>query len=109
MMELSSEDIEWLERMGYRSKEFVVMDDGLSRLRNINGYCYFYSRTNRRCKIYDARPLGCYIYPVVHLENEGAIVDELCPMGQTVSEQELKTKGKLLAKLLKKIDTERKH
>jgi len=44
----------------------------------------------------------------VYLVNEGAMVDELCPMGQTISEQELRTKGKILEKLLEKIDTERK-
>jgi hypothetical protein len=30
-------------------------------------------------------------------------------MGQTVSEQELRTKGKILDKLLKKLNNERKH
>lgn len=107
-MELSSEDIEGLEKIGYHSKEFAVINDGLTQLRNVNGYCYFYSRTNKKCNVYETRPLGCYIYPIVYLVNECAIVDELCPMGQTVSKQELKTKEKLLFKLLKKIDTERK-
>jgi len=40
--------------------------------------------------------------------SEGAIVDELCPMGHTISEQELRTKAKILVKLLKKMDNERK-
>jgi len=53
--------------------------------------------------------MGCRLYPVVYLANEGAIVDDLCPMGHTVSEQELRTKGKILEKLLKKIDSESKH
>jgi hypothetical protein len=44
----------------------------------------------------------------VYLADEGAAVDELCPMGHTVSERELRTKGKILVKLLKKIDSERK-
>jgi len=44
----------------------------------------------------------------VYLVNEGAMVDELCPMGQTISEQELRTKGKILDKLLKKMDNEKK-
>jgi hypothetical protein len=42
------------------------------------------------------------------LADEGAIVDELCPMGHTVSERELKRKGKILVRLLSKIDDERK-
>jgi len=106
MMELSSEDIERLEEKGYRLEEFAVIDDGVTRLRNVDGYCYFYSRADKKCQIYKDRPLGCYLYPVVYLANEGAMVDELCPMGQTISEQELRTKGKILDKLLKKIDNE---
>ena len=109
MMELSSEDIERLEEKGYRLEEFAVIDDGVTRLRNVDGYCYFYSRADKKCRIYKDRPVGCYLYPVVYLANEGAIVDELCPMGQTISEQELRTKGKILDKLLKKIENESAH
>ena len=109
MMELSSEDIERLERKGYHLKEFSVKNDGVTQLRNVNGYCYFYNRANGKCKIYEVRPVGCYLYPVVYLANEGAIVDDLCPMDQTISEQELRTKGKILNQLLKKLDNERKH
>ena len=106
MMELSSEDIERLEEKGYRLEEFAVVDDGVTRLRNVDGYCFFYRRADKKCRIYEKRPMGCYLYPVVYLANEGAIVDELCPMGQTISEQELRTKRKILDKLLKKIDNE---
>jgi Fe-S-cluster containining protein len=109
MMELSSEDIERLEKMGYRLEEFSVTDNGVASLRNVDGYCVFYNRADKKCQIYEKRPMGCRLYPVVYLENEGAIVDELCPMGHTISEQELRTKGKILEKLLKKIDTKRKH
>ena len=107
-MELSREDIERLEEAGFRREEFAVIDGGVTRLRNVDGWCYFYSLADTKCRVYRKRPLGCYLYPVVHLVNEGAIVDELCPMGQTISEQELRTKGKTLAKLLKKMDNERK-
>lgn len=108
-MELSSEDIERLEEKGYRLEEFTIIDDGVARLRNVNGYCYFYSRAGKKCQIYEKRPTGCYLYPVVYRANKGAIVDELCPMGQTISEQELRTKGIILYKLLKKIEKERAH
>jgi uncharacterized protein len=109
MMELSSGDIERLKKMGYRLEEFAVINDGVIQLRNVDGYCYFYSRANKKCKIYETRPVGCYLYPVVYLAKEGAIVDDLCPMDQTISEQELRTKGKILNQLLKKLDNERKH
>jgi Fe-S-cluster containining protein len=107
-MELSSKDIKRLEKAGYRPDEFAVMDDGVTCLRNVDGWCYFYSTAEKRCRVYRKRPLGCYLYPVVYLVNEGTIVDELCPMGHTISEQELRMKGKILNKLLEKIDSERK-
>jgi Fe-S-cluster containining protein len=107
-MELSGKDIERLEETGYRLEEFAVINDGVTRLRNVDGWCYFYSLADKKCLVYRKRPLGCYLYPVVYLVNEGAIIDELCPMGQTISEQELRTKGKILDKLLKNIDNERK-
>jgi Fe-S-cluster containining protein len=91
-MELSGEDIERLEETGYRREEFAVMADGVTRLRNVDGWCYFYSLPERKCRAYGKRPLGCYLYPVVYLVNEGAMVDEFCPMGQTISGQELTMK-----------------
>ena len=107
-MELSSEDIEGLEGTGHRREEFAVIDGDVTRLRNVDGWCYFYSLADKKCRVYRNRPLGCYLYPVVYLANEGIVIDELCPTGQTISEQELRTKGKILVKLLKKMDNERK-
>jgi Fe-S-cluster containining protein len=107
-MELSRDDIKRLEEAGYRLEEFAVIDDSVIRLRNVGGFCYFYSLAEKKCRIYGKRPLGCYLYPVVYLMNEGAIVDELCPMGETISEQELRRKEKILIKLLKNVDNERK-
>ena len=107
-MELSNSDIKKLEETGHRRKEFAVTDDDVIRLRNVDGHCYFYSLDDKRCRAYRKRPLGCRLYPVVYLINEGATVDELCPMGKTISQQELITKEKTLTKLLKKIDNERK-
>jgi len=105
-MELSSKDIKRLEEIGHRREEFAIIDDGVTRLRNVEGWCYFYSPAEKKCRVYGKRPLGCYLYPVVYLINEGAMVDELCPMGRTISEQELRTKAKILDKLLKKMDNE---
>jgi hypothetical protein len=48
-MELSSKDIERLEEAGYRLEEFAIMDDGAIRLRNVGGWCYFYSLTEKKC------------------------------------------------------------
>jgi Fe-S-cluster containining protein len=107
-MELSGDDVKRLEDIGYSRGEFTVLEDHTIRLRNVGGWCYFYDSAMKNCRVYENRPLGCYLYPVVHLDNEGAIVDDLCPMGHTISEQELRTKGKILDSLLTKIDDEGK-
>jgi len=106
-MELSSEDIKRLADAGYCPKEFAIVYNGVPHLRNVDGVCYFYSLADKKCRVYEKRPLGCYLYPIVHMEDEGAVVDELCPMGETVSEQELKMKARILKELLEKIDIER--
>jgi hypothetical protein len=43
----------------------------------------------------------------VYSADESVVIDELCPMGETVSDQELKAKGKILIKLLNTLDDER--
>ena len=107
-MELSARDVERLERRSYRREEFSVTGtDEVVRLRNVNGFCYFYDASRKRCRVYVDRPLGCYLYPVVYSVNEGVVVDDLCPMGETIPEKELRKKGKILTKLLKTVDKER--
>ena len=107
-MELSVRDVERLERRGYLREEFSATGkDGIVRLRNVEGFCYFYYASRKRCRIYVDRPLGCYLYPVVYSVNEGVVVDDLCPMGETIPEKELRKKGSILTKLLKTVDKER--
>lgn len=107
-MMLSNVDIERLERKGYNKQKFVRYDRyGFARLKNRHGYCVFYDAEKCRCKIYKYRSLGCRIYPVIYSdEEEGVLVDDLCPMKNTVSKIELKTKGKKLRELLQRIDNE---
>jgi len=107
-MLLSKGDIERLEGLGFSREDFTVSgEDGLTRLRNAGEWCYFYDPEEKKCQVYEYRPLGCFIYPVIYSNDEGVITDEFCSMRQTISEQELRTKGKILARLLKKIDNER--
>jgi len=106
-MMLSNADIERLERLGYNRQKFVHYDrHGFARLRNCFGFCVFYDVAKKRCRIYRHRPLGCRIYPVIYSEQEGIVVDDLCPMQNTVSKTELKRKGKKMTELLQRIDTE---
>lgn len=105
---MSSNDIKRLKEAGYRPEKFAVIDDGVTRLRNVDGWCYFYNLADEKCRVYRKRPLGCYLYPVVYHSKEGAVIDALCPMGHSISEQELTTKARALLRLIKKLDTERK-
>ena len=107
-MELSNHDIKRLEEAGYHRDQFSFKDSHAIRLMNADGRCYFYILAEKKCRVYRDRPLGCRLYPVVYSVDDGAVIDGLCPMGHTISEKELKTKGKILRKLLRKIDEERK-
>ena len=98
-----------MEKAGYEKQSFVCYyRKGYAQLRNNRGYCVFYDRKSKRCKIYRLRPQGCQIYPVVYSEEDGVIVDYLCPLGKTVSKNELEKKGKSVVRLLEKIDKEAK-
>ncbi len=106
-MMLSNTDIRRLERSGHDRQKFVRYDrHGFARLRNRHGLCVFYCVEKRRCQAYNQRPLGCRIYPIIYSEQEGIVVDDLCPMQNTVSKIELKRQGKKLMKLLQRIDKE---
>ena len=104
-MELSRREVKRLEKRGFRRSEFTVKGrDGITRLGNIGRWCYFYDHIDNRCRVYEDRPLGCNLYPVMYSVNEGVVIDDLCPMGETISDEELRTKGTILIKLLKTID-----
>ena len=104
-MELSKDDIERLVALGHRRDAFSVTDqDGVIRLRNVDRQCYFYDRCETRCRVYDERPLGCYIYPVVFSEDYGIVIDDLCPLGDTISDAEIRVKGRILLRLLDRLD-----
>jgi uncharacterized protein len=106
-MELCRADIVRLEHRGYGKDDFCQIGaDGIPRLRNKGGYCFFYDRDRKRCKEYAVRPLGCAIYPVILSIDGGIIVDRLCPEAGTLTQDEIKSKGQRLQRLLDKIDSE---
>ena len=45
---------------------------------------------------------------MIYSEEEGIVVDDLCPMKDTVSKDELKLKGVRVVEVLKRIDSEAK-
>ena len=106
-MELCNADISRLERLGYHRDDFSIRGaDGIRRLRNVGAYCFFYDHDRKRCKEYASRPLGCVLYPV-NLTPEGEVtVDDLCPEANTLTEDEIESKGRRLRLLLETIDLE---
>lgn len=108
-MLISETDMKRLEKMGYARREFARCDNhGYAQLRNVRGHCVFYDLKKQQCKAYEARPLGCRLYPVIYSEEEGVIVDDLCPRKSTVTYAEMTSKGRKVIRLLKTIDGQAK-
>lgn len=100
-------DTKRLKELGYSTEEFAFYDKrGFTRLKNREGYCVFFDPNKRKCKIYKNRPLGCRIFPVIFSEEDGIVVDDICPMKNTISKREIDQKGKILVNLLQRIDYE---
>jgi len=100
-MLLSTGDVARLRKLGYRPNEFTVTGpDGLTRLRNLDGWCCFYDRQAAKCRVYDHRPVGCSTYPVIFSREEGVVLDELCPERDTVSRKELEAQGRIVVQHL---------
>jgi Fe-S-cluster containining protein len=77
-MLLSNEDIVRIEQLGYAKDFFVREEDGWLQLKNDKGRCVFHDKTH--CTIYDYRPKGCSLYPIVFNKFEQkAIYDKDCP------------------------------
>lgn len=86
----------------YRVEDFAFFDGRFWRLKNLDGRCVFLDLDGKKCKIYEMRPLGCRLYPVVWDPERGAIVDEECPMRHTVTADEVLLKAKILLRAMRK-------
>jgi len=106
-MLLSNEDVDRLEQKGYAKEFFVRFDkEGYAILRNQNGNCVFFDPEKRVCRERASRPLGCRIYPVMHDEDKGIVIDDICPARNSLSGKQKAKKGKKVLKLLERIDAE---
>lgn len=85
-MPLSEEDLERLGKLGHDPRAFsLASTDGLLCLRNVNGRCYFLA-ADGLCTVYDDRPEGCRLYPLVLSEETGeAVLDHDCPHKEDVA------------------------
>ncbi len=75
-MPLSDEDTQRIEGMGYSNFFEIVGSE--KRLRNINKVCFFLN--DGKCKIYEDRPEGCQLYPLIINEKSDYVgLDGDCP------------------------------
>ena len=103
-MLLSYHDIENIQKMRYDQKFFISKRNGWLQLKNHQGRCVFHNGT--RCTIYDQRPEGCTLYPVVYdKDNKSAILDGECPQKQCFPLKKSKTQQ--LIDLISTLERER--
>jgi uncharacterized protein len=78
-MPLTEADIARIEQRGHRREDFMVLDDELvPQLRNDRGHCVFL--VEAKCSIYEDRPEGCRLYPLVWDRDTNQVVrDDFCP------------------------------
>ena len=77
-MLLSNRDIKKIEQLGYNRHYFTKSKKGWLKIKNKDGKCVFHN--GKICTIYDNRPEGCMLYPLIfNKENKSAVVDEDCP------------------------------
>jgi Fe-S-cluster containining protein len=77
-MILTYQDIETIKKLGYTAGFFVSEKNNWLQLKNNNGRCVFHNGTI--CTIYDQRPQGCILYPVVfEKDHQETILDSDCP------------------------------
>lgn len=106
-MFLSYHDIKAIEKLGYKKEFFVFENKGWLQLKNHNGRCVFHN--GNKCTIYDQRPKGCSLYPIVYDKtNSKAILDDECPQQKYFSLSKTKVEQLLtLVQLLQKERTQR--
>jgi uncharacterized protein len=78
-MLLLEEDIQRITSLGYEERYFAANSQGFKVLKNSReGRCVFHDGT--QCTIYENRPRGCKLYPIIFSEDSmSAVKDHLCP------------------------------
>ncbi len=109
-MMLLNKDVERILRLGYGFHEFAFIDEnGFIRLKNIDNHCIFLDPKTCKCKIYEFRPIGCRLYPIIYVEGVGVVIDTECPAHNTIEPRELNIKAKLLIQVIRKLKEEAKN
>jgi len=104
-MPLSSSDIVRIRGLGFPESFFIVKKNGNRRLKNLSGRCVFHN--GQRCCIYNYRPEGCRLYPVIFHEAAGEVVlDSYCPHHEKF--QLTPTTSHEVIKLVRRLEAEKK-
>ncbi len=74
------DDIERIESLGYKRSLFAEKRGSFIMLKNVDGHCVFLNPHTGSCRIYEKRPLGCRIYPLIYDEEFGVLLDPECPL-----------------------------
>ncbi len=103
-MQLTSEDLKRIEAGTGKSWHEFSRWDGNAHiiLKNVKGHCYFFSPNDKICRIYEIRPFGCQLYPVVlDPSSNRCSYDEECPHPKQVAPPKfLEAKCRLIRKQL---------
>jgi Fe-S-cluster containining protein len=76
-MPLTEDDLKRIEKLGFKRIDFTVESEGETRLKNSGKMCYFLE--DGKCMIYENRPEGCRIYPLVYdVDSHKFIYDPVC-------------------------------
>jgi Fe-S-cluster containining protein len=77
-MPLTEDDLKRIEKLGFARVDFTLKAEGETRLKNKAKHCFFLE--DARCKIYENRPEGCRIYPLVYdVDSHKFVYDTVCP------------------------------
>ena len=82
-MPLTEADIARIESLGHKREDFSVLDEtNVPQLVNDGDHCVFLGSTGK-CTIYEHRPEGCRLYPLVWDRDAKKVVrDDFCPYNQ---------------------------
>jgi Fe-S-cluster containining protein len=77
-MILSEKDIDRIQSLGFSYNYFININNGWLELKNKDGVCVFHNY--KKCIIYENRPEGCALYPLIYdIDDKCAIFDKECP------------------------------
>jgi len=104
-MPLTSSDIARIKDLRFSEDFFIVRKNGYRHLKNLSGRCVFHN--GKRCTIYNDRPEGCRMYPVVFHERMGeAVLDSYCPHHEKFQLTQGRSQDAI--KLVRELDAEKK-